>query len=428
MSGKSKKILILGNGFDLAHGLPTRYSDFLGFCERVEIIFTYPRDAKPNEYQTDYLDNWDINTRIKEKLLIAYNNRESENNDSYNPEYIIPRNINGIQEIYECLSDNIWYKYFKELHYGKRMRGENWIDFESEISFIVRYIDSISNDLSFSYEEILKRLRQKEQDHSNKLNIIYKELERAVNKTASKRDYSNLTLRDMREKLYFHLVNLTRALELYLSNFVEELPVDLLSDDINAFDADLVINFNYTNTYEKCYKKQAQVFYIHGKCNASRNIDENDMVLGIDEYLSENDRDVNTNFTIFKKFAQRIRKRTGVENYNYLKVIEKNYQDNNKVTTGHINGNLTYTDGISYVYIFGHSLDITDKDILSDFIKSDATAVTIFCRDKGTERELIANVIKLIGEKSLLQKVTQSPPKLIFSLQKKLIDNITSNR
>ena len=25
-------ILILGNGFDLAHGLPTRYTDFLAYC------------------------------------------------------------------------------------------------------------------------------------------------------------------------------------------------------------------------------------------------------------------------------------------------------------------------------------------------------------------------------------------------------------
>ena len=26
-------ILILGNGFDLAHGLKTKYSDFLDYCE-----------------------------------------------------------------------------------------------------------------------------------------------------------------------------------------------------------------------------------------------------------------------------------------------------------------------------------------------------------------------------------------------------------
>ena len=25
-------ILVIGNGFDLAHGLPTKYTDFLFFC------------------------------------------------------------------------------------------------------------------------------------------------------------------------------------------------------------------------------------------------------------------------------------------------------------------------------------------------------------------------------------------------------------
>ena len=33
---RGKKILLIGNGFDLAHGLPTKYTDFLGFVERFE--------------------------------------------------------------------------------------------------------------------------------------------------------------------------------------------------------------------------------------------------------------------------------------------------------------------------------------------------------------------------------------------------------
>lgn len=28
-------ILLIGNGFDLAHGLPTKYTDFLVFCKMV---------------------------------------------------------------------------------------------------------------------------------------------------------------------------------------------------------------------------------------------------------------------------------------------------------------------------------------------------------------------------------------------------------
>ena len=52
------------------------------------------------------------------------------------------------------------------------------------------------------------------------------------------------------------------------------------------------------------------------------------MVLGIDEYWDKDARDYHTNFTIFKKFAQRIQKRTGIENHRYIKEIDKIYENN----------------------------------------------------------------------------------------------------
>ena len=36
---RGKSILILGNGFDLAHNLPTKYSNFLDFCKIVDKFF-----------------------------------------------------------------------------------------------------------------------------------------------------------------------------------------------------------------------------------------------------------------------------------------------------------------------------------------------------------------------------------------------------
>ncbi|OOM09319.1 AbiH family protein [Clostridium saccharobutylicum] len=31
-------LLVIGNGFDLAHGLPTKYSDFLGFVKYFALL------------------------------------------------------------------------------------------------------------------------------------------------------------------------------------------------------------------------------------------------------------------------------------------------------------------------------------------------------------------------------------------------------
>lgn len=39
------KILLIGNGFDLAHKLPTRYKDFLDFCDKAKKIYTYVESA-----------------------------------------------------------------------------------------------------------------------------------------------------------------------------------------------------------------------------------------------------------------------------------------------------------------------------------------------------------------------------------------------
>lgn len=142
---------------------------------------------------------------------------------------------------------------------------------------------------------------------------------------------------------------------------------------------DYIINFNYTHTYQNIYNNYYtlnEIFYIHGELNH----EPNNMVLGIDEYWSEEERDYHTNFTIFKKFAQRIQKNTGVESYKWFEEIKSAYEKGNEVAK---------------VFIFGHSLDVTDKDILYDYLESEATDVTIYCRNEEIEGEYIANVINI---------------------------------
>ena len=41
---RGRKILLIGNGFDLAHGLPTSYSYFLDFCDKVEKKFNFNQE------------------------------------------------------------------------------------------------------------------------------------------------------------------------------------------------------------------------------------------------------------------------------------------------------------------------------------------------------------------------------------------------
>lgn len=112
---------------------------------------------------------------------------------------------------------------------------------------------------------------------------------------------------------------------MYLSFFVENIIINERIAEISNLSPDYVINFNYTNTYEKIYKT-GEVYHIHGKADGTHSSEENNMVLGIDEYWLDDKQNQRTNFTIFKKFSQRILKHTGNNSYKYLKEIRKIFE------------------------------------------------------------------------------------------------------
>lgn len=86
---------------------------------------------------------------------------------------------------------------------------------------------------------------------------------------------------------------------------------------------DKILSFNYTNTYARLYDKygSAEYCYIHGKANITNSIITNNMVLGIDEYLTEDRKNKDTDFIAFKKFYQRIYKETGGEYKDWINQI-----------------------------------------------------------------------------------------------------------
>ena len=388
MGQKSKTILILGNGFDLAHSLPTRYSDFLEFCKRVINI-------SEDNFKAKWIDNWKTDESIRHLILEEHKYRQGKGE-------ITNYNV-VVTEIISLLNNNIWYHYFSQIYKDKSIRGENWIDFESEIRFIIESIDRMSLSLIDQWEKI--------KNNDFKMQKFCRSIQESYT-------YNVKTIKSLRESAYKDLEKLIRVLELYLSVFVEKIKINIRIPEIESLNPDYVISFNYTHTYERIYKKGA-VYHIHGEADYNRPLENNNMVLGIDEYWLDEDRNNKTDFTIFKKFAQRIQKHTGNESYKYLKEIRELFdkEGSGNIWTGNIDQSKDQPNGISYVYVFGHSLDVTDKDILSSFIGDKATAVTVYCYDKGTEGDLIANTIKLIGEEELIDKVNDVPPKLRYVIQ-----------
>ena len=73
------------------------------------------------------------------------------------------------------------------------------------------------------------------------------------------------------------------------------------------------------------------------------------------------------------------------------------------------------------LYIFGHSLDVTDKDILRDLILNDNVYTTIFYHNKETMGQQIANLVKVIGQDELIRRTGGSTKTIEFKLQQDMI-------
>lgn len=76
----------------------------------------------------------------------------------------------------------------------------------------------------------------------------------------------------------------------------------------------------------------------------------------------------------------------------------------------------------SNVYVFGHSLDITDKDILKDFIDRDGVKTTIFYYDKQQQTQQIANLVKMLGQEHFIKMINNVPQQITFIKQQGMID------
>ena len=256
MSGKGKTVLILGNGFDLAHDLPTKYSDFLEFCQRVNTIWTYRWDGNTEQiikdFEENWIKNWGINSTIKEGILAAFIGRKIEPNDDGSTK-ITSDNVD-LSEIHDCLHDNVWYDYFLELREKGAIQGENWIDFESEIRFIIKSIDENTLLLTDYWEDIIKKFKGSPENLKLKIFEEKLKLTEYVRRKTKSEDHIP-TIRDFREKAFADLERLIKTFELYLITFVEKIPIDKKQPEISDITPDYVITFNYTNTYEKIYNK-----------------------------------------------------------------------------------------------------------------------------------------------------------------------------
>ena len=361
-------LLLVGNGFDVAHRLHTSYDDFLTIMKFRKHIIVDIKDAKNGR---------NINDKNPfHKFTLSVSNMDEDN----------------LKNLGDIIEKNSWVKYYCRCE----AEIDGWIDFEREIYPVIdmfefvfnancntighggKYGEALIDRNDFKSKNILRvaRLWDKYINANGVDNICVKEPYASLQYGILKKKI----LKDLREEFDEFIL----AFELYLYEFVYKRDDVKILKQIKDLDINTVISFNYTLTERLYGLSEENVHHIHGMIREDFSGTKNNMVMGVNEQ-----EDSNMDFIYFVKYFQRIQKASGVR---YKELIKR-------ITT---DGMATHTDYILHIY--GHSLDETDEDILkyvigdkesNDRIKLKPKRVIIFYYDDADYEQKVINLIKL---------------------------------
>ncbi len=396
---KIMNILVVGNGFDLEHDLPTRYVDFLKFVKNFNIMYNQTmgiwEEVDEVEEELDGVRD-ELDGRKDEYLRRIFGEKELENR---------------VKALHRLLNGNVWIKYFEAVYKEALAEKENWVDFEREISEAIWAMDGLAKD----YE----RKATGEGENKNLRSYYQRRLKNIDN------FYSVGSVKKKIPGLLYDLDRLIEVLEIYIWDNIGNREIKYYNPDIAKMHINKILSFNYSDTYRRLYAfdgENIDYSYVHGRAVdhvsawkgkegteeewdlwVRETADLNNMVLGIDEYLTGDSRNKETDFIAFKKYYQRIYKRNGNEYKKWLNQIDANIaigkEEENKL------------------YIFGHSLDETDGDVLRELITYQQIETIIYYKDKRQLGQQIANLVKVLGSDRMVEMVYGNHPAITFQEQ-----------
>ncbi|HBF87830.1 MAG TPA: hypothetical protein DDX39_04230 [Bacteroidales bacterium] len=215
------KLVIIGNGFDLAHGLKTRYSDFILWYLNEAIVA--------------------LNTKL------FYNDGLIKLLTGNNPKKIdFFKSIYDFKKAYKMEQFEIDYQHDFINNLINNLGNLNWVDIESEYyKLLIDYYKDIENG-EFAISGL-----------NDSFEIIKTELQQYLSTVEIKLEPNENVQRKMNKDIQNHLMK--------------------IKDNVNKSEPNniLFLNFNYTSTIE-LYKtlfdeNQFRVNYIHGKLNNESN-------------------------------------------------------------------------------------------------------------------------------------------------------------
>ncbi len=361
------RLVIIGNGFDLAHGLKTSYKDFI---------------------------EWYWEQRVEEMILC---------HKSFTEDTLCKVSINP-----ECGSDN-WYLFFWTNFKWKQLSGKDAIDLLKERHFAIikqsdffcRITQSIETkgwvDIENEYYSLLKKNKDNLEECTklnNQLKFLQDKLVEYLGALPKARPLQTI------DSILLDTIRLEDIARNNVKRVVEE--IDSSEDEYKQIDSDsaieqkwtpqkiMILSFNYTETvgiYKRVQNDRAGGFkniecnYIHGDLANPQSV-----IFG---YGDELDKD-------FKTILD--------ANENELLKHSKN---NLYLETNHYRKMLEFIESAPFqVYIMGHSCGLSDRTLLNTIFEHD-NCVSIkpyyYKKEDGSDNylELVQNISRSFTDMKL---------------------------
>ena len=361
------RLILVGNGFDLAHGLKTSYKDFIDdfWKSSFEEIVRESNIGKVN------LNNGIIEVSNENYINIPrfINKPEIKNYSDFTRElenYFFKHEI--INKFFENIND--------------KFNFSNWVDIENEYYQELKIVDDLNIEQLNQNFEIVKKQLENYLSKIKKDFIINNQISQLILSSIYLKDLESLTKNIFIEKIFNECKIENDKLIYYLKNFKKEVlrykesspqsRDNYFNKEFDKYDTEykrifkeiifpkntLLLNFNYTNTtleyIEECNRiKYNNIDYniseihIHGELNNP----ENPIIFGFGDdvdkkYQEFEDLNDNRYLENFKSIAY-------LQTDNYKKLLE-------------------FIDSEEYqVFIFGHSCGISDRTMLNTIFEHD---------------------------------------------------------
>ncbi len=393
------RVILIGNGFDLAHGMKTSYQDFLNDFWKNTVNSVRKSEGKEiyedefiivKNVPTQWLSEISYDSFTKDlersKTKIEFKNIFLNNVSEKN---CIQNWVDIENEYYELLKNSIDKK--DNIDYSIYQLNK---DFSKVKDLLIDYLIKVERDFDSNIgpnvfrikyrinESIFSAFKMRDFTEAS-FNIKCKEEFKKYQTNAKAFETRDIDQTDLTKKQFSLIQNIgTSASYEKFKKFMLETDAYLFFELLP--DNTLILNFNYTFTDtlyefpkhdEKWKGKSFDSIHIHG---SNRKEDKNPVIFGFGDELDEN----------YKKI-ENLNDNEYLENIKSIKYLEI---DNYKRLLEFIN------NGNYQVFLMGHSCGVSDRTLLNTIFESEnCVSIKAFYHDKGYGVDNFNDIIKNIS-------------------------------